>query len=98
MKFARNVQFQIKNGKEQEFVRLFENDVLPMLRKQPGFKEEVTLLEGNRGVGISLWDNRSSAETYQNSTYPRVVEKLSPVIEGTPRVETYQVAMTMLGA
>ena len=44
MRFARNVHFQIKNGKEQEFAGLFEKDVLPMLRKQNGFLEEVTLV------------------------------------------------------
>ena len=38
MRFARNVQFQIKNGKEQEFNTLFEKEVLPVLRKQDGFQ------------------------------------------------------------
>ncbi len=37
MKFARNVHFQIKSGKETEFNNLFEKEVLPMLRKQNGF-------------------------------------------------------------
>ncbi len=96
MKFARNVHFQIKNGKEQEFNKVFETDILPMLRKQPGFKEELTLVDGHRAVGISLWDERRNAEAYQTSTFPRVVEKLTPVIEGTPRVETYQIGMTTL--
>ncbi len=98
MKFARNVHFQIKNGKEQEFTRVFETDVLPMLRKQNGFKEELTLVDGNRGVGISLWADRGSAEAYQSATFPRVLEKLGPVIEGTPRVENYQIGMTTLHA
>ncbi len=98
MKFARNVHFNIKNGKEQEFSRLFENDVLPMLRKQSGFKEELTLLDGNRAVGISLWKDRDSADAYVVKTYPRILEKLTPVIEGTPRVETYTVGMTTIAA
>ena len=98
MKFARNVHFQIKSGKEQEFTKVFESDVLPMLRKQPGFKDELTLIEGTHGLGISLWDDRNSAETYKTAGYPRVLEKLNPVIEGTPRVETYQVAMSTLRA
>lgn len=98
MKFARNVHFQIKSGKEKEFNRLFEADVLPMLRKQTGFKQELTLVDGNRAVGISLWDDRGSAETYQASTYPKIVEKLTPVIEGTPRVENYVIGMTTIQA
>jgi len=98
MKFARNVHFQIKSGREQEFNKLLETEVLPMLRKQTGFKEEVTLLDGNRALGISLWESRANAETYQSSTFPRVLEKLTPVIEGTPRVETYQIGTTTLHA
>ncbi len=42
-------------------------------------------------MGISLWADRASAETYQTSTYPTIVEKLNPVLVGTPRVETYEV-------
>ena len=98
MKFARNVHFQIKSGKEQEFTSLFENEVLPMLRKQGGFQEEVTLVNAGSAVGISLWDDRKSAETYQTATYPSVLAKLNPVIQGTPRVETYESASTYLRA
>ncbi|MFY9551755.1 MAG: antibiotic biosynthesis monooxygenase [Thermoanaerobaculia bacterium] len=91
MNYARNVHFQIKNGKEKEFTTLFENEILPMLRKQKGFKEELTLVNKDKAVGISLWADRASAEAYQTSTYPKIVQKLNPVIVGTPRVETYEV-------
>jgi quinol monooxygenase YgiN len=90
MRFARNVHFQIKNGKEQEFASLFEKDVLPMLRKQSGFLEEVTLVNPKGAHAISLWDNRQNADTYQTATYPQVLAKLTTVIEGTPTVETYE--------
>lgn len=99
MRFARNVQFRIKNGKEQEFTSLFEKEVLPMLRKQDGFQEEVTLVNNKQGaVGISLWNDRKSAETYQTATYPQVLAKLTHVIEGTPTVETYETAASYLRA
>ena len=90
MRFARNVHFQIKSGKEQEFTTLFEKDVLPMLRKQSGFLEEVTLVNPKGAHAISLWDNRKDADAYQTATYPQVLAKLTPVIEGTPTVETYE--------
>ena len=90
MRFARNVQFQIKNGKEKEFAGLFEKDVLPMLRKQNGFLEEVTLVNPKGVHAISLWDNRQSADAYQTATYPQVLAKLTTVIDGTPTIETYE--------
>lgn len=39
-----NVQFKIKTGKETEFNNLIEKKVLPILRKQNGFQEEVTFV------------------------------------------------------
>ena len=96
MSYARNVHFQIKSGKEQEFTRIFESDVLPALRKQGGFKEEAMLLDGRRALGISLWEDRRAAETYQTSSFPRILDKLTPVLDGTPKVENYQVGVTTL--
>ena len=98
MQFARTVHFQIKDGKRDEFNRLFENDVLPMLRKQDGFREELTLINPERCMGISLWSDENSAKRYHESTYPTVLEKLNPVIEDTPKVETYEVPLTTVSA
>jgi quinol monooxygenase YgiN len=98
MRFARNVQFHIKKGKEQEFTSLIEKEVLPILRKQNGFREEVTLVNPTEAIGISLWDDRKSADAYQTAAYPQVLAKLNPVIEGTPKVETYETASSYLRA
>ncbi len=98
MKFARNVHFQIKNGREKDFNTLFANEILPMLKKQEGFEQELMLVNRNAAVGISLWDDRKHADAYQTSTYPKVVEKLNPVLEGIPRVETYDISATTLVA
>lgn len=92
MKFARNVSFTIKPGKETEFTNLFEKEVVPMLRKQNGFLEEVTLVNPKHAIGISLWDNRQSADAYQTTTYPQVLVKLGGVIDGSPKIETYETA------
>jgi len=92
MRFAREVQFQVKAGKEQEFNTLFEKEVLPLLRKQNGFQSELTLVDTRGSQAISLWDDRKSADAYQTSAYPGVLAKLTDVIEGTPTVKTYETA------
>jgi quinol monooxygenase YgiN len=96
MQYARNVHFQIKPGKEKEFTTLFENEVLPMLRMQSGFQNELTLVNPDGAVGISLWENRQSAENYNTSTYPQVLAKLNQFIVGTPKVDSYDVTATTL--
>jgi heme-degrading monooxygenase HmoA len=95
MKFARNVHFEVKNGQKDEFNRVFTSDVLPLLKKQPGFKEELTLVNAKQTIGISVWEDRKSAELYNTDTYPQVLAKLSPMLQGTPRVETYDVTNSL---
>lgn len=91
MQFARNVHFQVKSGREKEFTALFDNEMLPLLRKQAGFLESFTLATPRYVLGISIWDDRKSADRFNATAYPAVLAKLSPVMEGTPRVESYDV-------
>ena len=92
--YARNVTLHLKANSAPEFTRMLETDVLPVLRKQGGFKDEITFLapEGNDALAISLWDNKESAEAYSRDTYPAVLRTLERVVEGTPEVDTYEVS------
>lgn len=92
--FARNVTLNLKANRAGDFTRTLENDVLPMLRKQTGFKDEITFLapEGNQAVAISLWDKKENAEAYSRDTYPTVLRTLEMVVEGTPEVDSYEVS------
>ena len=87
---------QLKDGKQREFIQLFESQVLPVLRQQKGFRDEIALVDGNRVLAISFWDDRKNAETYHNTAFPKMVEKLNSLIEAPPKVEMYEVATTTL--
>ena len=91
--FARNVTMRLKPNSVPEFTRTFENEILPLLRKQTGFQDELTFVVqgGTEAVGISLWEQKANAETYERGTYPQVLKALAKVVEGTPRVQTYEV-------
>lgn len=91
--FARNVTMRLKPNSVQEFTRTFEKEVLPMLRKQTGFQDELTLVipGGTEVVGISLWEQKENAEVYDRGTYPQVLKVLAKVLEGTPKVQSYEV-------
>jgi hypothetical protein len=92
--FARTVTFQLKPGRAPEFTKALETDIIPVLRKQKGFQDEITFVaaSGTEAVGISLWDLKASADTYAGGAYPGVLKAMEHVIEGTPRVQTYDVA------
>ena len=91
MPVAQNVYFQLKSGKEREFTALYEKEVLPLLRKQTGFREYFTLIDPKHVLGISIWDDQKSAEKFHTTAYPTVLAKLGPMLDGAPRMETYEV-------
>jgi hypothetical protein len=88
--FAHNVSFHLKSNMLSEYNRTFDNYILPLLRKQNGFKDEITF-SGPGGVAvtaISLWENKTDAESYNTKTYPEVLKTMARFIEGSPKIQT----------
>ncbi|MGC2477796.1 MAG: hypothetical protein WA485_25885 [Candidatus Sulfotelmatobacter sp.] len=96
--FARNISFHLKSNMLSDYTRTFENDVLPLLRKQNGFRDEITFaVPGGVDVtAISLWDNKNDADNYNTNAYPQVLKTLARFIDGTPQVHTYNVVSSTL--
>jgi hypothetical protein len=92
--FARSVSFHLKPGRAAEFTKLLDKDIIPELRKQKGFQDEIALVApgGADAIGISVWDLKENAETYASGAYPGVLKALEQVVEGTPQVQTYEVS------
>ena len=92
--FARRVYMHLKPNSVAEFTQRLEKEVLPLLRKQKGFQDEITFVGqgGKEAFGISLWDRAEDAEAYNHGSYPEVTKILARVVEGVPQVETYDVA------
>jgi hypothetical protein len=92
--YARNVSLNLKPNSANEFTETFERDILPLLRKQNGFKDEITFLgsDGKDAVAISLWDRKENADVYSREIYPQVLKGLAKVVAGTPEVHAYEVA------
>jgi len=96
--FARNISFHLKSDMLSDCTRAFDKDVLPLLHKQHGFKDEI-ILAGPGGVdvtAISLWENKKDADNYNTNTYPEVLKTLARFIEGTPQVHTFDVVTSTL--
>jgi len=85
---------KLKPNSTAEFTQRLEKDVIPMLRKQGGFRDEITFVApgGTDAFGLSLWDSKQNADTYDRGHYSEVTKILAKVVDGTPRVETYEVA------
>jgi heme-degrading monooxygenase HmoA len=85
---------QLKPNSAAEFTKRLDKDMIPLLRKQKGFQDLIAFLSaaGNEAFGISLWDRPEDAEAYERATYPEVAKLLATVVEGTPRVEIFEVS------
>ena len=91
--FARRVTMQLKPNSVPEFTKALDKEIIPLLKRQTGFQDELTFVVPGKmeAFGISLWDKKENAESYNRDAYPEAVKILSRVVEGTPRVETYEV-------
>ena len=96
--FARSVTVRLKPNSVAEFNRTLEKEILPLLQKQKGFRDEISLVasNGSEALGISLWDQKDDAEAYNRTTYPEVQKLLAKVSEGTPQVQTYEVGTSTI--
>ena len=92
--YARRVSMKLKPNSTAEFTQRLEKQVIPMLRKQSGFRDEITFVapDGTEAFGVSLWDTKQNADNYNRGGYAEVTKILEKVIDGTPKLETYEVA------
>ncbi len=89
--FARHVNLQLKPNVAKEFPVVFEKEILPLLRKQKGFLDELLLVtpEKREVVAISLWETKEYAETYNRELYPQIEKIVGKFIEGIPTVKNF---------
>jgi heme-degrading monooxygenase HmoA len=92
--YARQVLMELKPDSRKDFTHKIEAEILPLLRKQKGFQDEITFVNpaGKDAFAVSLWDSKESAEAYDRASYAEVTKILSKLVEGTPRVKSYEIA------
>jgi heme-degrading monooxygenase HmoA len=92
--YARRVSIELKPNTRAEFTQKLEKEILPLLRKQKGFQDEISFItaDGKEAFAISLWDSKESADAYNSGQYADVTKLLSKMVDGTPQVKTYEVA------
>jgi heme-degrading monooxygenase HmoA len=90
--FARLVTMQLRPNLVKEFPVTFEKEILPLLRKQRGFLDELLLVtpEKREMVAISLWETKEHAETYNRELYPQIEKIVAKFIEGFPVVKKFE--------
>jgi heme-degrading monooxygenase HmoA len=74
--FSRLVSMELKPNTHKEFASLFDDKVIPLLRKQKGFKDIMLLVVPGAPevVAVSLWESKENAEAYSSSSYKEALE------------------------
>jgi heme-degrading monooxygenase HmoA len=92
--FARKVSLRLKTDAAGQFIQRMENEIIPLLRKQKGFLDELTLISaGGREIyAYSFWESSEDAEQYDRTTFDSVTNLITGLTEGVVRVHTYMVA------
>ena len=92
--YAHRVSVHLKPNSAAAFTQRLEQQAIPMLRKQEGFQDEITFLggAGTEAFGVSLWDNKESAEAYGRGPYAEVTKILANLVDGDSQVDTYDVS------
>jgi heme-degrading monooxygenase HmoA len=96
--FARNVSARLKPNSITQFTETFDKEIVPMLRKQPGFRDELTLVsdDGLHVTAISIWETKEQAEAYNTAGYPEVLKTLDKVLDGPPKVRLSKITSSTL--
>ena len=90
--FTRVVEVNTKNGKAKDVCRTIQEKVLPILKSQNGFVDEVTLVSTsnpNRVLALSFWRTREDAQQYQSQQFQNVTNLIRSQLEADPKIETY---------
>jgi hypothetical protein len=96
--FARILEFVPKLEKKEEFIKVMQNEVLPILKKQNGFLEVLPFFPENKtekALTISLWTEKQYAEVYERQWFPKVEMILKPYLT-TPITFKYYTVETRL--
>jgi heme-degrading monooxygenase HmoA len=91
--FSRTLSISLKPNTLNDFTQTLDKEIIPMLRKQAGFRDEICLASEDHThvTAVSLWNSKQQAEAYVTSTYPEVLKTLDKFLDGVPKVSVGKV-------
>lgn len=96
--YVRKVSVRLKANALNQFTNLMESEILPWLRTQEGFLDLITLAitGGSEIQALSFWDHEGNAQAFNSSGYTTVLKILGALLDGIPRVKTFEVVTSTL--
>lgn len=92
--YVRVIQSQLVDGKTNEAVSIWRDQVTPGLKQAKGFKG--AYLAGDRetgkGITITLWETKEDADA-MNASLPQTLALFKDLFAAQPSLETYEVLL-----
>jgi len=85
--FARVVEYIPKMQRKDDLIKMVRQEVLPILKKQPGFLELLPLIpenENDKFLTVGLWADKEQAEKFMKSEAFMKIEQKLKVFLDTP--------------
>ena len=96
--YARKLAIQLHQNDVGDFTRVIESQVIPLLRKQPGFRDELVLINptASQAETISFWNSQENADTFGKGPYAEMLKILATFLKDKPKLQGYYVSLTTL--
>ena len=96
--FARILEITPKFEKKEEFIQTIRQEILPILKKQPGFLEVLPFVPettSEKVITITLWSEKYEAEKYAREVFPKVEQILKPYLLAPVVFKPYKVETSL---
>ena len=91
---ARVTTVQLQPDKVDDVISIYQNEVLPVIKAQPGNRGVYLFTDRSTGSGVSvtLWTSEAEATAYESGgTYHQLVNKLRALFIAPPTLANYDV-------
>jgi hypothetical protein len=91
--YSRIINCTIDTAKLNDFRKALNEQFLPQIQSQPGFVDNIESLDPATGQFscMTLWKTAVDVENYNNGLFLELASKLSPLMKGSPNIQTLPV-------
>ena len=91
--FCRASRYHTSSQSLEEIARIFQEQAVPLVSRQPGFKGVYLMTKPNgEFMVVNIWDTEEQANAWpQNPEHQQVVAQLRPLLSGAPTRDSYEV-------
>jgi hypothetical protein len=96
--FVRNVTLKLNPDAVKDLPRVLINEVLPILRKQNGFQDELICISTDRTevMALSFWDTKENFDAYACTARTDVLKAFDKVSNGNLTEETLEIYLSTI--